>query len=280
MNSGGLEERVRAWYGGLFPDGLKITAVVVLGSGLDGGASAVSPELEIDYGEVPGLLRGGVPGHRSLLRLGRIMGERVAVFRGRRHYYETGSMAETAMPVRIGAALGARLLISLAAVGGIDATLPVGSWAGIADHVNLMGVNPLLGVSGEGGPPFVDLSRVYRKELYEDVRSAASGLFPIGKAVLAAFSGPTYETPAEVEMARRLGAGVVGMSTVPEAVWAKYLGIDALAYGRIANAASGISEIPLSHADILAESEKASEEAGKLIEFSFAAWFSAERSGR
>lgn len=271
MTSAGLEEAIPAWFEGLGFSGRSVEAAIILGSGLDGAMGAVKSELEVDYGVIPFFGRGGAPGHRSVLRLGTLNGHTVALFRGRRHFYETGSMSDAAMPVRISALLGARLLVSMSAVGGIDPALGVGSWAYVTDHINLMGVNPLLGVTGESGPPFVDLTRLYRRDLFDSVKRAVP-CAKMGESVLAAFSGPTYETPAEVEMARRMGAGVVGMSTVPEAVWAKYLGLDVAAWGRVANPAAGLGETALDHGDILAEAEKASGEAGQILEATLAAW--------
>lgn len=257
--------------------GRPVDAAVVLGSGLDGGADAVSCEIEADYAAIPELGACSVAGHRGVLKLGRFGPLSVLVFRGRRHYYESGSFREAAAPARIAAHLGAKVLILLSAVGGALSVLGVGSWVFVEDHVNLMGSNPLLGVKGMDGPPFVDLTKVYRTDLFGPVAEALAPSIEPRTAVLAAFSGPTYETPAEVEFARRVGAGVVGMSIVPEAVFAKALSMDVVAWGRVANPAAGLSETPLSHAEVLKESRKGSSEAASLVSATLTAWAKAQQ---
>lgn len=257
----------------------RVDAAVCLGSGLGPGADAVSPDIEIPYAEIPLLGRCSVPGHAGFLRLGRADGLNVAVFSGRRHYYEAGDMRVAAGTARIAARLGARFYLALSAVGGVDPALAVGTWAFVDDHVNLMGQNPLLGVSGQGGPPFLDLSNVYRKSLYSAARIALPDAVATTRATLAAFSGPTYETPAEVRMARLLGAGVVGMSTVPEAVWARYLGMEVAAWGLVANPAAGVSASPLDHADVLGAAREASSDAPLVVAATLAAWVKEERGG-
>lgn len=244
-----------------------IDAAALLGSGLDGCAGAVSLLAEVPYAEIPGMAAPSVAGHKGALALGVASGLRVLVFRGRRHYYETGSMAEAALPARLAAALGARLLTLFSAVGGVDETLAVGDWVYVSDHLNLMGLNPLLGVSTPGGPPFLDLAALYRVDLCRDALARLPGVFarPPRPAVLAAFCGPTYETPAEVRMARALGAGVVGMSTVPEAVWARHLGLAVAAWARVANPAAGLGESPIRHEDILHQASSSSGEAARLL---------------
>jgi purine-nucleoside phosphorylase len=139
--------------------------------------------------------------------------------------------------------------------------------------LNLMGRNPLEGVRGPEGPAFVDLTCAYRVDLFPKLAERLGKRdMTLSLGVLAAFPGPSYETPAEVRMAGHLGAAIVGMSTVPEAVWARFLGLDVLAFGRVANLAAGLGPSPLDHADVLAETEKGGQEAAAVVAESLAAW--------
>lgn len=248
-------------------------AAVVLGSGLAPAARAVAVREELAYGEIPELGACGVAGHPGRLLRGTLAETEVVVFAGRRHAYEGIPMARAALPARLGAALGAGLLVSLSAVGGVDPALPVGAWVLVEDHLNLMGRNPLEGVSGPEGPAFVDLTHAYRADLFDALASALeSEGVPLGRGVLAAFAGPTYETPAEVRMARALGASLVGMSTVPEAVWARHLGLDVLAFGRVANSAAGVGPGTLDHAEVLRETARGGGEAAAVVAEALRAW--------
>ncbi|MBI5440450.1 MAG: purine-nucleoside phosphorylase [Deltaproteobacteria bacterium] len=246
---------------------------VILGSGLGCAAEGSELHLELGFGEVTGLAGPRITGHEGRLLRGRLAGTEVLWFVGRRHVYEGLTAAEAALPARIAAALGAKCLLCLSAVGAADPRHATGSWVFVEDHLNLMGRNPLEGVSGEDGPAFLDLTAAYRADLYDPV---ASGLRRRGvetaRGVLAAFAGPSYETPAEVRMARLLGATVVGMSTVPEAVWARYLGLDVLAWGRVANPAAGLSPAPLKHSDVVERMAERPEEAKAVVEESILAW--------
>ena len=228
---------------------------------------------EARFEDVPGFGECTVPGHRGKLLRGALAGAEVLVFLGRRHLYEGISAARAALPSRVSAALGARVLISLSAAGAVDPAIPVGAWVLVQDHLNLMGRNPLDGVSGPEGPAFVDLTRTYRTDLHDRLedRLSAAGL-RVFRGVLAAFAGPSYETPAEIRMARTLGASVVGMSTVPEAVWARFLGLDVLALARVSNSAAGMAPGPLRHADVVREMERGAEDAGLVAEEAIRAW--------
>jgi purine-nucleoside phosphorylase len=204
---------------------------------------------------------------------GRLTDREILVFQGRRHFYEGVPMAAAAFPARLAKALGAELLVLFSAVGGCDPELRVGAWVFIEDHLNLMGRNPLQGVQTDRGPAFVDLSQTYRVDLEGPLRAGAARRgIALARAVLAAFPGPTYETPAEVRMARSMGATVVGMSTVPEAVWARFLGLDVVAFGRVTNPAAGVSSAPIDHAEVLTRSEEGGLEAGILLEETARAW--------
>lgn len=249
-------------------------AAVVLGSGLSEGASAIEVVAELPYREVPGLSTTDVKGHKGVLSVGHPKNApqvKVAVFQGRWHYYQSASMEQAALTARLAAAMGSKLLVLLSAVGATSFETAPGSFVGITDHLNLMGVNPLLGVTGEDGPPFVDLCDTYRKDIYEKVAGAQPEL-GLKTGVLAAFSGPTYETPVEVAMARSLGAALVGMSTVPEAVWAKYLGLEVAAYGLVTNPAAGVVNRELSHGEVLEVASSSAANAALLVEETLRQW--------
>ncbi len=252
----------------------------VLGSGLGGAASGLDVRARARFADVAGLGSPSVPGHEGLLLRGTLAGAQALVFVGRRHVYEGLAPAAAAFPVRLAARLGARLLVTLCAVGAVDEDLPVGAWVFLDDHVNLLGRNPLEGVRTPAGPPFVDLSRAYRTDLFDAVgRDLAAEGVGVRRGVLACFPGPSYETPAEVRMARTLGAAVVGMSTVPEAVWARFLAMDVLAFGRVANPGAGLSELPIDHRDVLRSSEAGAGDGERVLRAAVGAWREAEPAG-
>lgn len=251
---------------------------VVLGSGLAPGAGAVTVRAECQYRDLPGLGACAVPGHPGLLVRGSLAGVEVLLFRGRRHLYEGLAPTDAAATVRIAGLLGVPRVLLCAAVGSASERLPVGSWVFINDHLNLMGRNPLEGVRTDAGPAFVDLSGTYRVDRYPALRERlARRGFSLQRGVLAAFPGPSYETPAEVRMAQRLGADVVGMSVVPEAVWARFLGLEVLAFGYVTNAAAGRTPDPLDHGDVLRQSLRAAGELDRLLTESLRAWCEPDR---
>lgn len=244
-------------------------AGVVLGSGLGDAISvawerAGSGELdEIPYGELPGFPPPTVPGHAGRLWLGTIAGRPIAIFQGRIHFYEGHPMPLASITSRVSHGLGARTIVLSAAVGGLDPSLPGGSMVVVRDHLNLMGTNPLVGWRyPDGSPAFVDVSGVYDAELSD---AALAILRDHGTAVTegvyAAMAGPAYETPAETEMLRRMGATVVGMSTVPEAVAARALGMRVLGLSFVTNAAGSA----VSHEEVLLASKTAAEAIGLVV---------------
>ncbi|HEX7900819.1 MAG TPA: purine-nucleoside phosphorylase [Planctomycetota bacterium] len=229
--------------------------VVVLGSGL-GEADLGRESARVPYARVPGFPRPRVPGHPGALS----MVGRTAVLRGRIHYYEGHALEEVVEPVRTLARLGARTLILTNAAGGIAAGLKPGDLMGIVDHLNLMGANPL-----RGAPRFADLTEVYDVDLLRRAERVARGLgFRLKKGVYAAVAGPSYETPAEVRMLKRLGADAVGMSTVPEAIAAAHAGMKVLALSLIANRAAGAGR-PVSHAEVLVRAKAAGARTAALL---------------
>ncbi|GBC77931.1 Purine nucleoside phosphorylase 1 [bacterium HR08] len=234
---------------------------LVLGSGLGAVADRLADVLVLDYGDIPHFPPVTVVGHTGRLWLGRLGATAVAVLQGRFHYYEGYSMEEVTFPVRVLGALGVRELIVTNAAGGINLRLRPGSLMLIADHLNLMGVNPLRGPNEERfGPRFPDMTAVYSPRLRALAREVARemGLTP-EEGVYAAVSGPSYETPAEVRMLRQLGADAVGMSTVPEAIVARHMGMEVLGISVIANMAAGIADRPLRHEDVLEAAARAAE---------------------
>jgi purine-nucleoside phosphorylase len=252
---------------------------VVLGSGLGTTLDVLRreagsrEEIVVPYAELPGFPRPSVLGHAGRLWLGEIGGLGAAVFQGRVHFYETNAMPLASITTRVAAGLGARVAVLTTATGGIDASLGPASLVVVRDHLNLMGENPLRGWRlPDGSPPFVDLSAVYDTELSDaaaeagvrladEVGAEREGRLPVREGVYAALSGPTYETPAEVEYLRRIGATVVGMSMVPEAVVARALGLRVLGLSFVANAASG----PVSHEEVLAASDRAAGAIGRIL---------------
>ena len=244
-------------------------AGVVLGSGL-GDAITAARELagsgepvEIPYAELPGFPPPTVPGHAGTLWLATIADRPLAFFQGRIHFYEGHPMALASITTRISHALGAGTMVLSAAVGAIDRDLTGGAMVVVRDHLNQMGTNPLAGWRNpDGSPPFVDVSDVYDAEL----SSAALAILrddgvDVAEGVYAAMSGPAYETPAETEMLRRAGATVVGMSTVPEAVVARALGMRVLGLSFVTNTAGSA----VSHEEVLLASKSAADAIGRVV---------------
>jgi purine-nucleoside phosphorylase len=247
---------------------LSPVAGVVLGSGL-GDAIDVAREragagdpIEIPYGELPGFPPPTVPGHAGRLWLGTIGERPLAIFQGRIHFYEGHPIALASLTSRIAAGLGARTMVLSTAVGAADRSLASGSMVVVRDHINLMGTNPLAGWRfPDGSPAFVDASAVYDADLSNRALEILAAETTAAEGVYAAVAGPAYETPAETEMIRRLGATVVGMSMVPEAVAARALGMRVLGLSFVTNAAGG----SVSHEEVLLASKSAAAAIGRLV---------------
>jgi purine-nucleoside phosphorylase len=240
---------------------------VILGSGLGAFADAVEDARSVQTGDIPGYPRSRVEGHAGRLVEGTLEGRRVLVFAGRVHYYEGFSLAEVAFPVRVLAALGGRTLILTCAAGGIAERLSPGSLMTFSDHLNLIGNSPLRGMNDdELGPRFPDMSEVYDAGLGRILHSAATELgVELEEGVYAAFPGPQYETPAEIRMARALGADAVGMSTVPEAIAARHAGMRVAALALITNRAAGLAGGALSHDEVLAVGRRSADSVVALL---------------
>ncbi|CAA9350753.1 MAG: Purine nucleoside phosphorylase [uncultured Gemmatimonadaceae bacterium] len=232
-------------------------AALILGSGLGGIADRIEAAERIPFADVPGFAAATVVGHRGELIAGRLAGKPVVALAGRFHLYEGHDAALAGFPVRVLHALGARTLFVSNAAGGIRRTFRAGDLMLIADHLNLMWRNPLVGALVPGDVRFPDMSEPYSRELAELVRAAARDAgVPLQEGVYAGLLGPSYETPAEVRMLDRLGADAVGMSTVPEVVVAEALGMRVAGVSCITNLAAGISATPLSHAEVIETTQR------------------------
>jgi purine-nucleoside phosphorylase len=229
---------------------------VVLGSGLSDIARALAPSDPIPYGRIEGMPASAVEGHEGSLYAGEVNGVPTLAFAGRAHLYEGHDPSAVTYAVRSAIEAGCGVVILTNAAGAVDPGLDVGAPCLISDHLNLTGLNPLSGPHDGKGPRFLDLTEVYD----HDLRAAARGVDQkIGEGVYAGLLGPTYETPAEVRMLRKLGADLVGMSTVHEAIAARYLGARVLGLSVVTNLAAGLAPEPLSHDEVAATGHRAAE---------------------
>ena len=240
---------------------------LVLGSGLGGFADEFENAVRIPYQEVPGFATSTAQGHAGRLVIGEVAGRPVIAMQGRFHYYEGYSLEEVTFPIRVFKLLGVQNLLLTNAAGGIDVRLSQGSLMVISDHLNLMGVNPLRGPNDERfGPRFPDMSEVYSRPLQELVVDAAKELgVTVRRGIYAALGGPSYETPAEIHMFRQFEADAVGMSTVPEAIVARHMGMNVLGISCITNMAAGISEQPINHEEVIETGEQVRETLTQLL---------------
>jgi purine-nucleoside phosphorylase len=231
----------------------KPRVAIVLGSGLGFLADDIADPLRILYRDIPGFPEPGVAGHKGELVAGTLEGVPVIVQAGRFHLYEGHSAAVAALPVRVFAGLGIQTLIVTNAAGGVRRTFRAGSLMLIADHINFMWRNPLIGPAEPGEERFPLMHAPYDPELRAHARAVAlEASIPLEEGVYAGLLGPSYETPAEVRMLERLGADAVGMSTVPEVVAARARGIRCLGFSSITNPAAGLTGELLSHQEVLA----------------------------
>lgn len=227
-------------------------AAVVLGSGLSGYAASVEGAIEIPYGDIPHFPAPEVAGHAGALFSMDVAGGKVLAFAGRVHTYEGWDLADVVFGVRTAAAAGCRVVLLTNAAGGVADGLEPGDLVAISDHLNLTARNPLVGPNDDRiGPRFPDMSEVYSNRLRALLAEAfAAAEVPYEEGVYAWFLGPSYETPAEVQMAKRMGADLVGMSTVPEAIALRHMGIEVAGISLVTNLAAGVSPVPLSHGEV------------------------------
>ena len=227
---------------------------VVLGSGLGDFANRLERATSIPYGELPHWPASNVVGHEGRLVIGALNGKRVAALSGRVHYYEGHDLRTVTFAARVIGRLGVKALILTNAAGGINVGLTPGTLMVIDDHINLLGSNPLVGPNDDRfGVRFPDMTEVYSKRLraIADAAAGAQGL-EIKHGTYVAVHGPSYETPAEIRYLRQIGADAVGMSTVPEAIVARHMGIEVLGISCISNAAAGVLPHPLNHDEVMA----------------------------
>ncbi len=225
---------------------------IVLGSGLGEFAGMVTQKTVIPYEEIPHFKKASVVGHAGCLVLGKIQSKSTAVLQGRYHYYEGHDIRDVVFPVRVLCKLGIKKLLLTNAAGGINPSLLPGDLMILRDHINLMGVNPLRGENDDRlGPRFPDMSHVYDEQLINVIADGMQSLrISVKKGVYVGLSGPSYETPAEIKMLAAIGADAVGMSTVPEAIAARQMGVSVAGISCITNLAAGISKTPLSHKEV------------------------------
>jgi purine-nucleoside phosphorylase len=231
---------------------------LVLGSGLGGFADELSEAARIPYANIPGFPRSTAVGHAGQVVIGKAGDVAVAVMQGRVHLYEGYSAQEASFPTRVFGRMGMQALILTNAAGGINLEYKQGALVVITDHINLQGQNPLTGMNDERfGPRFPDMTQAYSKPYRDIALRAASKLGkPLYQGVYAGLLGPSYETPAEIRYLRTIGADLVGMSTIPEVIAARHMGLKVLAISCVTNMAAGISDEALSHEDVLKTTER------------------------
>ncbi|MBU4560656.1 purine-nucleoside phosphorylase [bacterium] len=233
---------------------------IILGSGLGPLADEIEG-VRIPYGNIPHFSVSKVPGHKGNLVIGELEGKKIVAMQGRSHYYEGHSLEEITYPVRVMKELGAEILMVTNAGGGINKDFGSGDLMIITDHINFMGANPL-----RGRKEFIDMTFAYDKELVELTAKIASEQgIEMKEGVYIAVCGPSYETPSEIKAFEKIGADAVGMSTVPEVIVAKSLGMRVLGLSCITNMAAGILKKPLSHKEVIETTKKVEEKFKKLV---------------
>jgi len=240
---------------------------IVLGSGLGALANAVSDATVIPYNDIPNWPSATAIGHAGRLVIGTLEGVPVAVMQGRVHYYEGYGMSEVTFPVRVLGELGIDTLIATNASGGVNIGYNPGDLVAIYDHINYMGVNPLIGPNEEKwGPRFPDMTYAYDREYLDLMEEAAKDeRISLRRGVYMYFTGPSYETPAEIRAARLMGADVVGMSTIPEVITANHMNIRVAAVSCVSNFAAGVKPEKLHHQEVLDWMAKAADSLARLI---------------
>lgn len=240
---------------------------LILGSGLGVLGDEIQNPVKIKYNDIPNFPVSTVEGHAGCLVIGQLEGKEVVAMQGRFHYYEGYTQQEITFPVRVMKALGVETIIVTNAAGGANESYKPGDLMVIKDHINLSGSNPLLGPNDNRlGARFPDMSTAYKPQYINLVKECAKELnMEIQEGVYAFFSGPTYETPAEVKMARILGADAVGMSTAPEVIVASHSSMDVIGISCITNMAAGILDQPLDHEEVIETTQKVKAEFLSLV---------------
>lgn len=232
---------------------------IVLGSGLGRFAENLPQTFSVDYGAIDGLPVSGVPGHAGRFVVASLAGQPLLIAQGRVHLYEGWSAQDVVKNISLMHAIGIRKILLTNAAGTLNSSYLPGSWMMLSDHINLLGASPL-----SGGPNFVDMSHVYSPRLRGIfLQIAKEAGITLHEGVYAAMQGPQFETPAEIRMLKAIGSDAVGMSTVPEAIQARALGMEVAGFSCLTNWAAGLSPTPLSHEDVHAVGQDA---AGQMIE--------------
>ena len=249
------------------------TTGLVLGSGQGGVVDQMAVRARVKYGEL-GFPGTSVAGHAGELAVGALEGADVAALSGRIHAYEGRPMADVVHAVRSLARWGVKRMVLTCSVGAVDPSLAPGDIVLVSDHINFMGRNPLIGPEAEAlGERFVDMGIVHEPGLRADARAAAGALgIPIREGVLGVMLGPSYETPAEIRMLGVVGANIVGMSSVPEALALAQLGVPTLVLALVTNLAAGLSETPLDHHEVLEVAATGGVRMGQLIAATAGRW--------
>lgn len=244
---------------------------LITGSGLAGSIPALTQKVTIPYTSIPGFLKSTVPGHTGNLIFGNYKGRKIVVMQGRFHYYEGHPMKDLALSIRTLKMLGVEKLLVSAAVGSMNLKLKPGSLCVLKDHINFMCNNPLIGNYDPAfGPMFFDLTEAYDKTLRNTALAAAKKVkINAGEGVYLAVTGPNFETPSEIQLFKKFGADVVGMSVVPEVLVARQCGIKVLGLAWVTNLGCGISKTPLSHEETIRETKKIEGKFKDLLEILF-----------
>ena len=247
---------------------------IVLGSGLGAVADAIADPVLIPYAQIPHFPQSTVEGHSGRIVAGLLADTPVLIMQGRVHFYEGYSPQQVTFPMRVLGALGLRAVVLTNAAGGIAENYQIGQLVALRDHINLMGFNPLAGPNEPrfgfqpgSGLRFIDMTEAYSKRLRALAREAAAAEgFPLEEGVYLAVSGPSFETPAEIRAFRALGATLVGMSTVPETIVARHMGIDVLGISCVTNLAAGMGAKPLDHAEVAEIGHQVEHRLARLLE--------------
>jgi purine-nucleoside phosphorylase len=248
---------------GGFPD-----IAVVMGSGLSAVDEILKGATRTNYASIPHFPVPKVSGHRGQVIHGKIGNRLVLVFEGRVHYYEGNSMEEVTFATRVIGRMGAKAVLLTNAAGAVNPQLNCGQLMLISDHINLLGANPLRGPNDDRwGPRFVDQTEVWDRNLREQLKNAAQYCgIQTTEGVYAAMMGPSYETPAEIRFLRTIGADAVGMSTVPEAIVARHMGMKVAGLSMLSNLAAGSSGTPINHEEVLATAAQLNADVGMLLQ--------------
>lgn len=242
----------------------KISAGLVLGSGLSDLGDMLEDKVTVPFADLEGFPGGGVSGHGSDLLIGRMSGKRIAILTGREHYYEHGNAAAMRPAIETLAAMGAETLLLTNSAGSLDESIRAGDLMMLSDHINYAGMNPLIGEPSDRR--FVNMVDCYDPELRARAKAIAADLgFPLGEGIYLWYSGPSFETVAEIQMAIRLGANAVGMSTAPEVILGRMLGLRVWACSSITNMGAGLAQEEISHTQTKRVAKLGAEKLQRLI---------------